>query len=104
MADQDIQQQTPQNVEGVGEMDKTAGLTRGGMKGQDTERDTGVVGVESEATTADGGVAIDAGKLAGNVDDFEDEMQEGPRPVPGAEKKHHPAHAMTKGETKHLGL
>ncbi len=44
------------------------------------------------------------GKLPGNHDDFDGELDEGPHPVPGADKKHHPAHAMSKGETKHLGL
>ena len=51
----------------------------------------------------DGDVAIAGGKLPGNHDDFEGEFDERPRPVPGADKHHHPAHAMSKGETKHLG-
>jgi hypothetical protein len=104
MADQDLQNQTPQSVEGVGEVDESARLTHGGWKGQDTTTDSGTVGTNNEATTDDGGVAIDGGKLAGNIDDFHRELQEGPRPVPGADKHHHPAHAMSKGETKHKGV
>jgi hypothetical protein len=104
MADQDVQKQTPQNVEGVGEIDEGARLTSGGWKADGTTGDSGTIGVDSEATTNDGGIAIDGGKLAGNIDDFEQELHEGPKPVPGADKHHHPAHAMSKGETKHKGV
>ena len=45
-----------------------------------------------------------AGKLPGNHDDFEGELDDTIHPVPGADKHHHPAHAMSKGETKHLGF
>ena len=62
--------------------------------------------VEAEDTllTAEGDLAISGGKLPGNHDDFEGELNGESHPVPGADKKHHPAHAMSKGETKHLGI
>ena len=104
MPDQEIEQQRLDTLEGVAEVDKTAWKTRGGKKGQDTRRDTGAIGINNEATTVDGGIAIDGGKLPGNHDDFERELGEGRRAVPGADKKHRPAHAMSKGETKHLGI
>jgi hypothetical protein len=44
------------------------------------------------------------GKLPGNHDNFEGELDDAIHPVPGANKHHHPAHAMSKGETKHLGI
>jgi hypothetical protein len=70
---------------------------------------------EIEATTEGIPAAVDpaeedeliidlAGKLPGNHDDFEGELDDTIHPVPGADKRHHPAHAMSKGETKHLGI
>src|SRR4051812_32322004 len=69
-----------------------------------SRHDSGNIGLINDATTLDGGIAIDGGKLPGNHDDFDGELREGRRSVPGANKKEHPAHAMNKGETKHLGL
>ena len=105
MTERDPQTQSPEDVQGVGELDSgTRATADGGQQGQITESDTGVVGTENLAVTDDGGIAVDGGKLPGNNDDFEDELREGPHHVPGADKKHHPAHAMSKGETKHLGI
>lgn len=104
MENNDVKEQTPQNVKGEGSVDKSRERTVGGseqaaVSGSDTEN----IGTVNEVTTDDAGIAADGGKLSGNKDDFEQELQEGPHAVPGAEKKHHPAHAMNKGETKHLG-
>jgi hypothetical protein len=105
MQNEDVREQTPQSVRGEGAVDTSREKTVGGtevaaVSGEDTEN----IGLENEATTGDGGIAIDGGKLPGNKDDFEHELDEGPHAVPGANKQHHPAHAMNKGETKHTGM
>lgn len=101
---EDVREQMPQNVEGAGTTDEASELSRGGETPDNTGADTGDAGLNNIATTEDGGLAIAGGKLPGNHDDFEGELEEGPHAVPGANRQHHPAHAMNKGETKHLGI
>ncbi len=44
-----------------------------------------MAGEDSIATTSDGGLAIDGGKLSGNQDDFEHELEHGVKTTPGAD-------------------
>jgi hypothetical protein len=94
MADKDIRDQVGQSGEEVREIEGN----KTGETGEDGMRDN------AEATLQDPELEIAGGKLPGNHDDFEGELDERVHPVPGADKQHHPAHAMNKGETKHLGI
>jgi hypothetical protein len=96
-------QNEDQNVSGADAVDTSSRPTPGGNQPAESGEDTQTIGLDNAATTDDGGIAVDGGKLPGNHDDFEGELREGPHAVPGANRKHHPAHAMNKGETKHLG-
>jgi hypothetical protein len=88
MSDQDRDHPDPKNP--VADIDEKTRTAEGSLGG---------------ATTNDEDLSeVAAGKLAGNNDDFEGELEDSVRPVPGADKHHHPAHAMSKGETKHLGV
>lgn len=104
MPERDPQDQTPQNQTGADSSDTNSRETWNGESGQVMSTDSGPAGEDGAATTEDGGPAVEGGKLPGNHDDFDGELDEGIHPVPGADKKHHPAHAMNKGETKHLGV
>jgi hypothetical protein len=86
----------------MNESEEATRYTKGGVRPDSNGPDMGTTGMESEATIQ-GEVAFDGGKLPGNHDDFKGELHERP-PVPGADKQHHPAHAMNKGETKHRGV
>lgn len=49
-------------------------------------------------------VDVAGGKLSGNHDDFQRELEEKHKAVPGAEKHHHPAHTPSKGKANDLSL
>lgn len=52
----------------------------------------------SEILTEDGALAIDGGKLPGNHDDFQGEIDQNPKPVPGAhgrEDHHEPTDLLS---------
>lgn len=85
---------------GVADTDSTSFLTKGGLR-TDKNIDQGTVSELNEFTTESGGIAIDGGKLAGNHDDFEGDL-EGTRghTVPGADPNNRvtPAHDMKTGD------
>ncbi len=94
MADRDNQDQVGQSTGDV----RVVEGNKVGESGEDALLDN------AEANLQDVELEIAGGKLPGNHDDFERELEERVHPVPGADKQHHPAHAMNKGETKHLGI
>lgn len=75
-------------LQGVDETSTSTEATRDGGENQSGERRLeGDIGIGDESSlTDDGGIAIAGGKLPGNKDDFEHELDNHrPKPVPGAD-------------------
>jgi hypothetical protein len=85
--DSDVMQQDEKDLRGAGEADTSGPATAdGGSAGDGVTEDAGGIGINSAATTEDGGVAVAGGKLAGHVDDFAGELEDRRlRNVPGAD-------------------
>lgn len=93
----------PRTTEGADEVD----ITPSNTEDASVPGDSGAIGMDNAATTADGGVAVDGGKLPGNVDDFEGELEARRlRVEPGADPENavSPGQHMVKGNTKGLGI
>ena len=60
---------------GVGDADSSAFVKHGGSR-PDKGIDQSTVDQMNEATTSEGGLALDGGKLSGNRDDFEGDLEE----------------------------
>ena len=84
---EDPLEQDNRSYEGAGDADRSAPATAdGGPAGAGVTTEEGGIDQINEATTADGGIAVDGGKLAGNKDDFDDELNERRnRNTPGAD-------------------
>ena len=76
--------------------------TKGGIRPDDNGPDVGIVGLNTEATF-NAAMASEAADPDADVVDGE-ETNHTRHAVPGADKQHHKAHAMNKGETKHTGV
>ena len=78
--------QVPKNKpHGAADADTSVSPTADGGVQPTKNPDQGEVGTLNEATTSDGGIAVDGGKLEGNKDDFEGEIGTRTGKVPGAQ-------------------
>jgi hypothetical protein len=86
LMDQDPQEQTNAELEGADAYDPNPPRTgKGGMAGDGITAGDGGIDLMSESTTDDGGLAIDGGKLAGNKDNFDQQLERETKNVPGAD-------------------
>lgn len=85
---------------GVADADSTVFPRHGGAR-PDKDIDQSTVDMLNEATTSEGGLAIDGGKLSGHVDDFEGDLVKRGGATPGADPNNAvtPAHDLMTGDT-----
>lgn len=76
--------QVPNQPSGAADADTSVSPTADGGSQPTKNPDQGEVGTLNEATTPDGGIAVEGGKLGGNKDDFEGEIGTKTGKVPGA--------------------
>jgi hypothetical protein len=82
----DPRQQDNANLEGETAYDPNPPRTgKGGTAGDGVTNNDGGIDLNSDATTDDSGIAIDGGKLAGNIDDFDGQLDGQVKNVPGAD-------------------